>query len=189
MRKSEQASCRGGIVAVCLLSAGNELVKEKSKWFIGRKGGNRGREDSEKERKRLSVIGESLCLFVFSLFFVSYYFSPVFPSCPFVKHSTPPTHTHIHICQLLLSSPYIHCVKLHWLFQSLFLSSFCSLTLLWSTSVTSLCASLSSACHLSLRQSFYGSNEIFHSYFQQSFLRPVSTQVLGLEQKKCKLVR
>ncbi len=93
-------SCRAGIVAVCLPSAGNELVKEKSKWFIGRKEGNRGREDSEKERKRLGVIGESLCLFVFSLFlfFTTSHLS--FPHCSFVKHSAPPPtpSTHIHIC-------------------------------------------------------------------------------------------
>lgn len=100
-KREEGESCIGGIVAVCLPSAGNELVKEKSKWFIGRKGGNRGREDSEKERKRLGVIGESLCLFVFSLFlfFTTSHLS--FPPCPFVKHSTTPLpflhppHTHL----------------------------------------------------------------------------------------------
>lgn len=103
-KREEGESCRGGIVAVCLPSAGNELVKEKSKWFIGRKEGNRGREDSEKERKRLGVIGESLCLFVFSLFlfFTTSHLS--FPRCPFVKHSAtttplhpPPSTFHTHL--------------------------------------------------------------------------------------------
>lgn len=163
-RAKKRERCRKkraeGIVAVCLPSAGNELVKEKSKWFIGRKGGNRKREDSEKERKRLDVIGESLCLFPL---FIFYYISPVFSPPPICKAlHRPPPHRHDHICQLLLSLLYTHCVKLHWLFRSLFLSCFCSLTLSWSTSVTSLYASLSSACHLRLCPSFYGSK--LHSF-------------------------
>ncbi len=105
-KREEGESCRGGIVAVCLPSAGNELVKEKSKWFIGRKEGNRGREDSEKERKRLGVIGESLCLFVFSLFlfFTTSHLS--FPRCPFVKHST--TTTPLHPPHTFASSSCLH---------------------------------------------------------------------------------
>lgn len=88
--KKERRERAEGIVAVCLPSAGNELVKEKSKWFIGRKGGNRKGEDSEKERKRLDVIGESLCLFVFSLFLFFTISHLSFPLCPFVKRSAAP---------------------------------------------------------------------------------------------------